>query len=185
MLGHDAIPPEPIPEPALPHGAPQPPAPMPMEAKSRWLGTYWEPGSYLRAHLFCVGASFLILAGSMLAQPGRYTTGTIQGLHYLIDWFPVGWWAAVFALFGLVQLAAGFLYPKLSKVAVVGGIVLMSVWSFGLTAAWLWDHATAITAMFSGIVLLEHFAISTLLDGRRHWQDGTSFPAPGDATPGT
>lgn len=157
----------------MPDGMPDvplPPIPLPTQASDRWKGVYWAPSTYLRGHLFVHAAAFLVLTWSLWAQPERYTLRTLQGLFFLIQWLSPDGWAVAFLAVALLKLVAGFAYPRLSVAAIVAGIVLLTVWTIGFAFAWLWDHATAIGFVGYALVLGEHFAALTMLDGRRRWQ---------------
>lgn len=161
--------PEEIPATASTDVTPVPPVPLPAQISDRWKGVYWAPSTYLRGHLFIHGLVFLMMAASLAFQPERYTMDTLQGLYFLMQWLAPWQWAVAFTLAAVLKIAAGFAYPRLSRSAIALGSILISVWAAGFAFAWMFDHATAIG--FGAFILLlgEHFAATTLLDGRRHW----------------
>jgi len=158
-------PPDP-PPPPLPSAS----APLPPQILSQWRGTFRPPEFYLRGHLYIHALAFYIVAASMWFQPGRYATDRWRGLMFLVAWATPRQWAAVFVVLATFKLAAAVLYPKIAKVALVGGIVVLTWWVVGFGFAWLDSDATIVPAVVTGLDLAEHYVAVSMLDSRRRWR---------------
>jgi hypothetical protein len=167
MKGPPEIPRE-IPQPGGGPPVPIPPVPLPDQISERWKGVYWAPTTYLRGHLFVHAIAFAVLAWSMGFQPHRYTPATLQGLFFLVQWLTPRQWAVAFGVIAILKLAAGFT-QRLTVIAIIGGIVLVTLWTIGFGFAWIFDHSTALGFVAFGLLLGEHFAATTLVDGRPGW----------------
>lgn len=158
-------PPDPPPPPL-----PSPQAPLPPQILSQWRGTYRPPEFYLRGHLYVHALAFYIVAASMWFQPGRYASDRWRGLMFLVAWATPRQWAVVFAALATFKLVAAISYPKTTKVALVGGIVVLTWWVVGFGFAWVDSDATIIGAVVTGLDLAEHYVAASMLDGRRRWR---------------
>jgi hypothetical protein len=148
----------------------QPPA-LPEPIRERWTGAYWPIRFYVRGHLFVHGLAFLAIAASMWLEHGRYTEATLRGLIVVVSHIDARTWAAVFGVVGAAKIAAGFAYPKLARLAIVAGAMLLCAWAVGFVFAWLFDSATILGPVAWVLLLGEHVAALTLLDGRRSWAE--------------
>jgi hypothetical protein len=138
---------------------------------ARWKTVYWAPSTYLRGHLIVHGLAFLTIAGSMWFQADRYTFGTNQGLLFLVTSFTPREWAVVFAASGTVKLLASLTYPKVARLSLLVGMLLLCWWAVGFILGWLYGGATILGVVAWGLLLGEHFAALTLLDGRKRWRE--------------
>jgi hypothetical protein len=170
-----APPPPELPEriPAAPGvpAAPMPPVPLPDQMSDRFKGVYWSPSTYIRLHLFTMAAIFLVIAATMEWQSERYTSGTLRGLRFVVAWQPPWRWAILFGLAGLLNLAAGFLYPRLAALATAMGALLMAGWMILFALAWLLSNATPLSFLFCLAILVWKIQVATMLDGRRRWTE--------------
>ena len=106
----------------------------------------------------------------MWFQPGRYAADRWRGLMFLVVWATPRQWAAVFAALATLKLAAALFYPAASRVALVGGIVVLTWWVVGFGFAWVDSDATVVPAVVTGLDLAEHYVATSMLDGRRRWR---------------
>lgn len=159
-----------IPEPtAIPA---VPPVPLPEPAASRWKTVYWAPSTYLRGHLIVHGLAFCTIASSMFVQSERYTFTTNRGLLFLIGFLTAREWAVVFLVAGIAKLAASLVYPKLARTTLLVGMGLLTWWAVGFVFSWLYGDATILGAVAWGLLIGEHFAALTMIDGRKRWREG-------------
>ena len=159
-------PPDPPPPPPLPSAT----APLPPQLLSLWRGTFRPPEFYLRGHLYIHALAFYIVAASMWFQPDRYATDRWRGLMFLVAWATPRQWAAVFVVLATFKLAAAVFYPKIAKVALIAGIVVLTWWVVGFGFAWLDSDATIVPAVVTGLDLAEHYVAVSMLDSRRRWR---------------
>ena len=159
------------------------PPPPPKLPGGDWLLAWKPPRFYIRGHLFVHAIALMIVAAHMALFPGIYTPDTWQGLLFIVSWASPRHWAVIFALVALLKLLAGFIYPRMAVVAIIGGVLIMCWWTVGLTfSAFVSpngdvDRATIIPAVLSALVLSEHFAAASLRIGSgRRWVDDQDGP---------
>jgi len=158
-------PPEPPPPPL-----PSPEAPLPAALVSQWRGILRPPEFYLRGHLYVHALAFYIVAASMWLQPGRYAADRWRGLMFLVVWATPRQWATVFVVLATFKLVAAIFYPKIAKVALVAGIVVLTWWVVGFGFAWVDSDATIVPAVVTGLDLAEHYVAVSMLDSRHRWR---------------
>lgn len=146
--------------------------PLPRDVTDAWRVLYWAPSTYLRGHLAVHGLALCAIAASMLLQPGRYTAATSLGLRWLAGALTPQEWGLVFVAVGVTKLAAFLVYPRLALPTLLAGMALVTWWAAGYAAAWLWGGATILGAIAWVLLVGEHVAALTMLDGssRRRWR---------------
>lgn len=157
-------------DPPEPPPLPSPTAPLPPQISEQWKAALWPPSTYLRGHLYVHAAAFYAVAASMWFQPDRYAADRWRGLMFLIQWATPHQWAVVFAALGTLKLAAGIFYPRIAKVAMVAGVVVLTWWVVGFGFAYLDSDATIVPVVVTALDLGEHYVAATMLDGRRRWR---------------
>jgi hypothetical protein len=164
--------PEPVPNLPSPPIPTVPPVPLPEQMSVWWKVGYWAPATYLRGHLAVHAFAFWTMAASMWLQSERYTFGTNRGLLFLVAMFTPKQWALIFGLVGTVKAVAALTYPRLARWVVLSGMLVLSWWAVGFATAWLVGNSTILGLVAWTLLLGEHFAALTLIDGKHRWREG-------------